>query len=85
MGGSGKSSSLNGGDSAAIFCSFSDSVFTIVDSHYTGERNLALNSVLSVCSAAVSGPFAGDLIGGCIGGGRSRRWVHHNRQLGYCT
>ena len=78
MGGSGKSSSLNGGDSAAIFCSFSDSVFTIVDSHYTSpsrERNLALNSVLSVCSAAVSGPFAGDLIGGCIGGGRSRRWV----------
>ena len=63
-------------NSAAIFCSFSDSVFTIVDSRDTSpsrERNLALNSVLSVCSAAVSGPFAGDLIGvalvvgGCIG------------------
>ena len=33
-------------DSAAIFCSFSDSVFTIVDSRDTSpsrERNLALN------------------------------------------
>ena len=64
------------GDSAAVLCSFSDSVLTIADSRDTSpsrKRNLVLNSVLSVCSAAVSGPLAGDLIGvalvvgGCIG------------------
>ena len=64
------------GDSAAILCSFSDSVLTIADSRDTSpsrKRNLVLNSILSVCSAAVSGPLGGDLIGvalaasGCIG------------------
>ena len=63
-------------DSATILCSFSDSVFTIVDSRDTSpsrERYLAMNSYRSVCSTAASGPLAGDLIevlalvvGGCI-------------------
>ena len=55
------------GDSAAVLCSFSDSVLTIADSRDTSPSR---KSVLSVCSAAVSGPLAGDLalvVGGCIG------------------
>ena len=62
-------------DSATILCSFSDSVFTIVDSRDTSpsrERKLVLNSDQSVCSTAASGPIAGRP----HRGSSCSRWLH---------